>query len=118
MPYVPKDPELSPEDQKKQEEAEAKLPGIPFPGDFLVGLRSRNCSGSHQTGPAKLIKAGSDLVLQMHYTANGTAGTDISTSRAGVFQDAAHRAHGDDQHRQCDVFHSSRRARTPKWIRK
>ena len=29
-------------------------------------------------GRAKLIKAGSDLVLQMHYTANGTAGTDIS----------------------------------------
>jgi hypothetical protein len=27
-------------------------------------------------GEAKLIKAGSDIVLQLHYTANGTAGTD------------------------------------------
>jgi hypothetical protein len=31
-----------------------------------------------QPGQAKLIKAGSDIVLQMHYTANGTAGTDKS----------------------------------------
>jgi hypothetical protein len=38
VPYVPKEPELSPEDQKKREEAETKLPGIPFPGDFLVAM--------------------------------------------------------------------------------
>src|SRR5262249_23765533 len=30
-------------------------------------------------GRAKLLKAGSDLVLQLHYTANGTAGSDISS---------------------------------------
>jgi hypothetical protein len=33
-------------------------------------------------GQAKLVKAGSDLVLQMHYTANGKATTDIS--RIGI----------------------------------
>jgi hypothetical protein len=78
VPYAPKEPELSPEDQKKQEEAEAKLPGIPFPGDFLVGYAPGTVPVAIKPGRAKLIKAGSDLVLQMHYTANGTAGTDIS----------------------------------------
>jgi hypothetical protein len=78
VPYAPKEPELSPEDQKKQEEAEAKLPGIPFPGDFLVGYAPGTVPQVMKPGQAKLIKAGSDLVLQMHYTANGAAGTDVS----------------------------------------
>jgi hypothetical protein len=78
VPYVPHDPELSPEDQKKQEEEEAKLPGIPFPGDFLADYAPGTVPEVIKPGRAKLIKAGSDLVLQMHYTANGTAGTDIS----------------------------------------
>ena len=78
VPYVPKEPELSPEDQKKQEEAEAKLPGIPFPGDFLVAYAPGTVPEVIKPGRAKLIKAGSDLVLQMHYTANGTAGADVS----------------------------------------
>ncbi len=38
VPYVPKEPELSPEDQKKQEEAEAKLPGHPVSRRFPGGL--------------------------------------------------------------------------------
>jgi hypothetical protein len=78
VPYVPQDPEQSPEDQKKQEDAEAKLPGIPFPGDFLVAYAPGTVAEIIQPGRAKLIKAGSDIVLQMHYTANGTASTDIS----------------------------------------
>lgn len=78
VPYAPKEPELSPEDQKKREEAEANMPGIPFPGDFLVGYAPGTIPEVMKPGQAKLIKAGSDLVLQMHYTANGTAGTDIS----------------------------------------
>ncbi len=78
VPYVPKDPELSPEDQKKQDDAEAKLPGIPFPGDFLVAYAPGTVPEVIKPGRAKLIKAGSDIVLQMHYTSNGTAGTDIS----------------------------------------
>ena len=78
IPYVPHDPELSPEDQKKQDEAEAKLPGIPFPGDFLVAYAPGTVPEAIKPGRAKLIKAGSDIVLQMHYTSNGTAGIDIS----------------------------------------
>ncbi len=76
--YVPKDPELSPEDQKKEQEEEAKIPGISFPGDFLADYAPGTVAEIIKPGRAKLIKAGSDLVLQMHYTANGTAGTDIS----------------------------------------
>jgi len=78
VPYAPKEPELSPEDQKKQDEAMAKLPGIPFPGDFLVAYAPGTVPEVIKPGRAKLIKAGSDLVLQMHYTANGSEGTDIS----------------------------------------
>jgi hypothetical protein len=78
VPYVPKEPELSPEDQKKQEEAEAKLPGIPFEGDFLVAYAPGTVPEVIKPGRAKLIKAGSDLVLQMHYTSDGAAGTDVS----------------------------------------
>jgi len=78
IPYVPREPERSPEEQKKADEAEARLPGIPFPGDFLVGYAPGTIPQIMQPGQAKLIKAGSDLVLQMHYTANGTEGTDIS----------------------------------------
>jgi hypothetical protein len=78
IPYVPHDPDRTPEDQKKQEEAEAKLPSIPFPGDWLVDYAPGTVAEVIKPGRAKLIKAGSDLVLQMHYTADGTAGTDIS----------------------------------------
>ncbi len=78
VPYVPKDPELSPEEQKKEQEQEAKLPGIPFPGDFLADYAPGTVAEIIKPGRAKLIKAGSDIVLQMHYTATGTEGTDIS----------------------------------------
>ncbi len=78
VPYVPHDRELSPEDRKKQQDAEAKLTGIPFPGDYLVDYAPGTIPQRMKPGQAKLIKAGSDLVLQMHYTANGTAGTDLS----------------------------------------
>jgi hypothetical protein len=78
VPYVPHDPELSAEDQKKQDEEEAKMPGIPFPGDFLADYAPGTVPEVMKPGRAKLIKAGSDLVLQMHYTAVGAAGTDIS----------------------------------------
>ena len=54
VPYVPKDPELSPEDQKKQEEAEAKLPGIPFPGDFLVAYAPGTVPRGHKAGPGQV----------------------------------------------------------------
>jgi hypothetical protein len=44
-------------------------------GDLLVGY-APGLQPLELTDQAKLIKAGSDIVLQLHYTANGTAGLD------------------------------------------
>src|SRR5258708_4657431 len=42
-------------------------------GDFLAGYAPGTLPNIVKPGQAKLVKAGSDLVLQMHYTANGKA---------------------------------------------
>lgn len=44
-------------------------------GELLVGY-APGLQPLELTDQAKLIKAGSDIVLQLHYTANGTAGSD------------------------------------------
>ncbi len=46
--------------------------------DMLVGFAPGTPPVSFKPGQAKLVKAGSHLVLQMHYTANGTPGKDKS----------------------------------------
>ena len=52
------------------------------PPELLVGFAPGLPPGILPHGQAKLIKAGSDFVFQMHYTANGKAGVD--RSRVGV----------------------------------
>ncbi len=47
--------------------------------EFLVGFAPGSPPEVLRPGSAKLLKAGSDLVLQMHYTANGKAGKDKSS---------------------------------------
>jgi hypothetical protein len=47
-------------------------------GDFLSGYAPGTLPNVMKPGQAKVLKAGSDIVLQMHYTANGKAGSDIS----------------------------------------
>ena len=47
--------------------------------EFLVGFAPGAPPEVLRPGSAKLLKAGSDLVLQMHYTASGKAGTDKSS---------------------------------------
>ena len=47
-------------------------------GEFLVGYAPGVPAEKLDAGQAKLIKANSDLVFQVHYTANGTAGRDQS----------------------------------------
>ena len=47
-------------------------------GQFIVGFAPGLPPESLRPGQGKLIKAGSDLVFQLHYTANGKAGTDRS----------------------------------------
>jgi hypothetical protein len=71
---------------------EAK-PGIPFvpekpkdpdadtaslPSDFLVGYAPGQQPERFEPGQAKLIRAGSDIILQVHYTTNGKPGVDRS----------------------------------------
>jgi len=45
-------------------------------GEFVVGFAPGTVPEILAPGQGKLIKAGSDLVFQMHYTANGKAGVD------------------------------------------
>ncbi len=66
-------------------------PGVPFvpkkgekgsggpQGEFLVGFAPGVVPEIMEPGQAKLIKAGSDIVFQMHYTANGKEATDRSS---------------------------------------
>ncbi len=60
-------------------------PGIPFvpkegdeggPSEFLVGYAPGMVTTQLAPGRAKLVQAGSDIILQMHYTANGKEGVD------------------------------------------
>ena len=53
-----------------------------LPSDFLVGYAPGQNAEILRPGQAKLIKAGSDIVLEVHYTPTGTATTD--QTRVGV----------------------------------
>jgi len=65
-----------PEKRKKGMKADHKAISSPATlRDFARGA----CAGQ-----AKLVKAGSDIVFQMHYTANGKAGIGPEQSRRGV----------------------------------
>ncbi|HWC97522.1 MAG TPA: hypothetical protein VG456_12245 [Candidatus Sulfopaludibacter sp.] len=47
-----------------------------FSGDILAGYAPGVPATQLTPGSARLVKAGSDIVLQLHYTANGKAGQD------------------------------------------
>jgi hypothetical protein len=49
-----------------------------FGGDFLAGYAPGTLPNVMKPGQAKLVPAGSDIILQIHYTATGKATTDIS----------------------------------------
>jgi hypothetical protein len=49
-----------------------------LPSDFLVGWAPGQPPEMLPAGQGKLIKAGSDFVMEIHYTTNGKAGTDRS----------------------------------------
>jgi hypothetical protein len=62
-------------------------PGVPYPksknegegsggGEFLVGYAPGFLPMTLEPGRALLVKAGSDIVLELHYTANGKEGID------------------------------------------
>ncbi len=56
--------------------------GVGAQGEFLTGYGPGSMPETLAPGQAKLVKAGSDLVFQLHYTANGIAGSD--RSRVGL----------------------------------
>jgi len=71
IPFVPVKEKVS-----EQEDVSA------LPSDFLVGYAPGQPPEIFDPGQAKLIKAGSDIILQVHYTTNGKPSTD--TSRVGL----------------------------------
>jgi hypothetical protein len=71
IPFVP---------DKAVEEKDAD--GSELPSDFLVGYAPGQPPEQFTPGQAKLIRAGSDIIMQVHYTANGKASSD--RSRVGL----------------------------------
>jgi hypothetical protein len=59
-----------------QVKTEAQPDTSALPSDFLVGYAPGQPAEILQPGQAKLIKAGSDIVFQVHYTPNGKATRD------------------------------------------
>ncbi len=49
-----------------------------LPSELLVGYAPGMPADKSPEGAAKLLKAGSDIVLQIHYTANGAATSDLT----------------------------------------
>jgi hypothetical protein len=81
VPFIPRERARRAEadsngDKKKHQQQDGGF------GDFLAGYAPGTLPNIMKPGQAKLVKAGSDLVLQMHYTANGKATSDIS--RIGI----------------------------------
>lgn len=66
IPFIPEKP--------KDEDADKS----PLPGDWLVGYAPGQPPEGFGPGQAKLIKAGSDLIIQVHYTTNGKPSADQS----------------------------------------
>lgn len=66
----------------KKEAGESRNGGGGFGGQFLVGYAPGTIPDMLEPGQARLVKAGSDIVLQMHYTANGSE--QIDQSKVGI----------------------------------
>jgi hypothetical protein len=76
---------VRPADSKWMRDAQPGVPYVPKKGgeqgsgEFLVGYAPGMPPDILPEGQGKLVKAGSDIILQMHYTANGKAGEDQTT---------------------------------------
>ncbi len=79
VPFVPKKSEPSERTGRKQSKGKRgeghRHSGI-LESELLVGYAPGLQQLTLAADTAKLVKAGSDIVFQMHYTANGNAGTD------------------------------------------
>src|SRR5258706_246409 len=65
IPFVPEKPKADENTDTSQ-----------LPSDFLVGYAPGQPPEKFEPGQAKLIRGGSDIILQVHYTTNGKPGTD------------------------------------------
>jgi hypothetical protein len=65
--------------------ADAAVDSSALPSDFLVGYAPGQPAVRLPEGQAKLIKAGSDLVLEIHYTTNGAAAVDYGSKFGLIF---------------------------------
>jgi hypothetical protein len=74
IPFVPVKEDHQGKEQRKHRKDDDSGP----PPELLVGFAPGLPPGILRPGQAKLVKAGSDFVFQMHYTANGKPGTDRS----------------------------------------
>ena len=74
MPFVP------PSRKERRRKSDADDGSEQGPGnELLVGYAPGIMPVALKPGQAKLVKAGTDLILQMHYTANGKEATDRSS---------------------------------------
>jgi hypothetical protein len=80
VPFVPVEKKEEGEDKKKEDKAESDEASTT--PELLIGFAPGLVPMTLPPGRAKMVKAGSDFVFQMHYTATGKAGTD--RSRIGV----------------------------------
>jgi hypothetical protein len=80
-PGVPFVPEAKKDDEKKKKKNDDGDDSAASP-ELLIGFAPGLVPMTLPSTQAKLVKAGSDFVFQMHYTATGKAGTD--RSRIGV----------------------------------
>ncbi|HYL76991.1 MAG TPA: thiol-disulfide isomerase [Bryobacteraceae bacterium] len=82
VPFVPRErarqAQAQPQPPQQGGQRRQQQEGAGGFGDFLAGYAPGTMPTIMKPGQARLVKAGSDIVLQMHYTANGKAGSDIS----------------------------------------
>jgi hypothetical protein len=76
IPFDAREAEREAEEQAQK--TGQRRQGGGFGGDFLAGYAPGTLPNILVPGEAKLVPAGSDIILQMHYTANGKPGTDVS----------------------------------------
>jgi hypothetical protein len=81
-PGVPFVPEAKKDDEKKKKKNDEERDDSAASPELLIGFAPGLVPMTLPSSQAKLVKAGSDFVFQLHYTATGKAGTD--RSRIGV----------------------------------
>jgi len=77
VPYIPERWNAPNRQAKREQAAQGNLEDQ-LPGEMLVGYAPGVPAAKCKPGEAKLLPAGSDIVLQLHYTPNGKATTDQS----------------------------------------